>query len=495
MMKSQQKFRVSSSKKQRKIDRNIRVVFPEPLYEAMSGSLINEEKASHECYILAQCGYKVDESKKNLTYMVKDLYIPGREDLLEQSSVTVTPKADFLEKIFSEAYENNSTIIEIHSHVDSKSPNFSWVDIDHGIDNGRFLRSCKIKFVMCVIGTEGFSIAEYDSDHDSLDLPKKAVISIMTRSGIKDVLPGETSTGSSIEISPVYDRQVLMWGKEGQERICNVCAGIVGLGGTGSVLLQMLARMGVKKFVLCDDDIIERSNLNRLPYTFNSDIGKKKIKAAQNYLKKLSKDIDTTLLNGKVQEHKEKLKGCDILFGCVDSEGARLILNEISLKYFIPYIDTGTEIFCRNADSGSNSLDMGGQVRVVIPSVTGCLECMGGIDKGKAEMDLLRPEEMNIREKTGYVNGTDITPVPSVISLNNMIASMAVQEFVDMVTGNGSRPKEYNYIKYDSVEPVLERMIFEKDPSCPMCGNGGILGAGDIKKQSRPRIKNIAGSG
>lgn len=486
MIKNTQKFRVLSSKKQRKIERNIRLLFPGQVYDAMTDRFLKDSERSMEGYAIAECGLKADPEKKNWTYMVKEVHIPERGQLLEQSSVSVTPKAEFMEEILSRAADRNSSVIELHTHVDSPSPNFSWKDIDHGLDNGRFLKSCRIKFLMAVMGAEGFSLSEYDGDHDSLQVPEKAVISIMTRSGIKDMMTHK-SNSSTEQISPVFDRQLLIWGEGVQAQIQSMKIGIAGLGGTGSILLQMLARMGVKKFVLCDHDIVEESNLSRLPYSFSPDIGKKKVKIASNYLKKISKDIEVTAFPEKVQQSKEEFKDCDVIFGCVDTEAARLTLNEISLKYFIPYIDTGTEIFMDD----KKMCDIGGQVRVVIPSVTGCLECMGGIDKEMAALESLDDESLRIRDSAGYVRGTDITPTPSVITLNTIIASMAAQEFLNIAQGIEEPASAFNYLKYNAKSSDIERLVFEKSESCPLCGSGGILGSGDIKKQVKQKIKTI----
>ena len=61
-----------------------------------------------------------------------------------------------------------------------------------------------------------------------------------------------------------FSRQILAFGEKGQSAIAHTKVGIVGLGGVGSFVAQMLAYLGVNEFLLVDDDIIEESNLNRL---------------------------------------------------------------------------------------------------------------------------------------------------------------------------------------------------------------------------------------
>lgn len=69
-----------------------------------------------------------------------------------------------------------------------------------------------------------------------------------------------------------------------------VRVGIAGLGGIGSNVAMMLARTGFARFVLVDDDVVEPSNLNRQFY-FLEDLGKKKVEALVERLKKLTGDL------------------------------------------------------------------------------------------------------------------------------------------------------------------------------------------------------------
>lgn len=478
------KFRVATSKRQRKTNKSLTVIFPADVYDKLTGQFKALQEQNFEGYALALCGLKVDQPEHTHTYMVKKIWLPEKKDLIENSSISVTPSGEFLEKVLAEAGDSNSAVFEIHTHVDAPSPSFSSVDLENGMDNGRFLKSCKIRFSMMVLGSEGLSVLEYDGDSDSLKVPEKASIAVMTRHGLKNVMPLENHA----EVQPAetaYDRQIRLWGNESQRRIGAVTAGIVGLGGTGAIVMQILSRIGVKKFILTDPDVIEESNLSRLPYAGSSDVGKKKVKVAAAHLKKVNKNAEVTALPGPVGNFKEKLKPCTVIFGCVDNDLARLTLNEISLRYFIPLIDTGTEIFVADG----NVDEMGGQVRVVVPSVTGCLECGGLIDKDEAAAGMLGTDELKIMTSAGYVRGTNFTPAPAVMTLNTIVASIAVQEFADMMTER-YRP-EYSYLIYNAKSPGIDQLYLDRNNICPMCGDGGILGAGDVKKPNKAGLKMI----
>lgn len=56
---------------------------------------------------------------------------------------------------------------------------------------------------------------------------------------------------------------------------------IIGLGGVGSYVLESLARMGIKNFILVDSDIIDITNINRQIYALHSTIGLPKVEVAK----------------------------------------------------------------------------------------------------------------------------------------------------------------------------------------------------------------------
>ena len=301
MPEDRRKFRVMTGKKQVKTDRSLHLVFPEADFRSMMTSFLDQERLGYEGYAIALCGHKAGAEKKSVNYLAKCIYIPEESDLISHSSVSVTPSGDFMESILAKAAQRQSTVLEIHTHPGSAAPTFSAVDLDHGLDNGRFLKSCRIRFSMMVIGSDGFSLLEYNGESESLQLPQAAAISVMTRSGVMPIMP-VTELQFDGQSPESVDRQVRIWGAQCQHRIETTVAGIVGLGGTGSALLQMLARMGVKKFVLCDPDDVERSNLSRLPYVFPADDGKKKTRAAASYLRKIARNVEVVTLNSRIQD-------------------------------------------------------------------------------------------------------------------------------------------------------------------------------------------------
>ena len=88
-----------------------------------------------------------------------------------------------------------------------------------------------------------------------------------------------------------YERQLMLFGESGQEKLKNSKVAIVGLGGLGSAVAYYLAAAGVGTLMLIDKDNVELSNLNRQILHWTKDIGLKKIESARYKLGALNPEI------------------------------------------------------------------------------------------------------------------------------------------------------------------------------------------------------------
>jgi len=84
-------------------------------------------------------------------------------------------------------------------------------------------------------------------------------------------------------------------GKEGQNKISQMTVAIAGLGGMGSGVAQTLARLGVKKFKIADNDIIEASNINRQVIATQLNIGKTKIEETKSMLLSIDPSVEVQM--------------------------------------------------------------------------------------------------------------------------------------------------------------------------------------------------------
>ena len=77
---------------------------------------------------------------------------------------------------------------------------------------------------------------------------------------------------------------------ENNEKIRTFSVLIVGVGGVGSVVAEMLTRCGIGKLILYDYDKVELANMNRLFYT-PQQVGLSKVEAAKETLKFINPDL------------------------------------------------------------------------------------------------------------------------------------------------------------------------------------------------------------
>lgn len=106
---------------------------------------------------------------------------------------------------------------------------------------------------------------------------------------------------------------------EERRRIESVKIGIAGCGGLGSNVAMHLVRIGFKRLVLCDFDVVGESNLNR-QFFFRDQLGMKKTAALEENLRRIEPDleIESDDRHLDVERVKTLYAGCDILVEALD---------------------------------------------------------------------------------------------------------------------------------------------------------------------------------
>ena len=80
-----------------------------------------------------------------------------------------------------------------------------------------------------------------------------------------------------------FSRTAYLLGEDGVERLWQAKVAVFGLGGVGGMACEALARCGVGKLVLVDNDVVSRSNLNRQVIATVDTIGRKKTEVILHY--------------------------------------------------------------------------------------------------------------------------------------------------------------------------------------------------------------------
>lgn len=129
-------------------------------------------------------------------------------------------------------------------------------------------------------------------------------------------------------------------GCEGQKKLLASKALVLGLGGLGGTLCELLARLGVGRLVLIDSDKFDEVNLNRQLLCRESDIGRYKADCARERVLSVNSalDVQSCVLRANEGNIGPLLDGCDIALDALDNGETRIMLEEACCKRGIPLI-------------------------------------------------------------------------------------------------------------------------------------------------------------
>jgi ThiF family len=281
-----------------------------------------------------------------------------------------------------------------------------------------------------------------------------------------------------------FDRNIRFFGTDGQERLHNATVTVIGAGGVGSHVVQQLAFLGVGSINVVDAEELAETNRNRyVTCQFSDPVpGTPKVDIAERLIHGIDPGIRVKKIQDSVASDMafEAVIDSDYVFGCVDSEGARLILTELCAAYARPYFDSASDI------EGGESPRYGGRV-CVAQNGDSCLICLGQLDLEEAQRELGGSEARGLHEAIYGVKATDLGKTgPSVISLNGVVASLAVTEF--MLDTSGIRKARRLLTYRGDLGKVL---VSQDEPrgDCYYCKNiWGRRDESDVQRYLRSRI-------
>jgi molybdopterin/thiamine biosynthesis adenylyltransferase len=405
-------------------------------------------------------------------------------DLDHQSPSAISPNGQFVATALTRCRREGWSLIEVHSHPFDSAPQTTFSGIDWSNDRMKMPRLASMLpepfyHATMVVGQNSLDAHYYQRSASAIRAVKQVTIvgSFSDDSPVLHYFPASSSTAAStLPRDARHSRQLPLLGVATQEALSKARVAVVGLGGLGSFVALELAYLGVGHLILIDPDRIELSNLNRLIGAAPEDAGRYKVDVFRELIERLTPGVAVTavaapLLDSAALDHA---KAADLLLGCVDTHGARLSLNHLSIRYLIPLIDAGTGA---RLETDNVDAKLGGQVQIVAPG-TGCLECRGFIHPQRAAYDLAPPELQEYERNHGY--GTEEAR-PSVIFLNGVVASMQVAETARTFTA-ASAQKDVNpkLVMYDAQAQRTFPAAVRYSPECATCGTHGVTGLADL---------------
>ena len=166
-----------------------------------------------------------------------------------------------------------------------------------------------------------------------------------------------------------YSRQVLFAGigAEGQRRLAQARAAIVGCGATGSTTATLLARAGAGYLRIIDRDFVEARIFSGSPYFDEADAvaSLPKAIAAASKIRAFNSDIvvESEVADLTPTNAEQLLGGVDIILDGTDNFETRYLINDFAVRENRPWIYAGAV--------GSYSITLN-----VLPPETACLACI-----------------------------------------------------------------------------------------------------------------------
>lgn len=123
------------------------------------------------------------------------------------------------------------------------------------------------------------------------------------------------------------------------DKMASVTVGIAGCGGLGSNCAAILARSGVRRFVIADFDVVDPSNLNR-QFFFEDQVGEVKVNVCRENLLRIDSTLEVTVHECRLQEStlKQCFCDCDVLIEALDSVESKKMMAQAFLpdpRFFV----------------------------------------------------------------------------------------------------------------------------------------------------------------
>ncbi|MCW2972672.1 MAG: Sulfur carrier protein adenylyltransferase ThiF [Thermoleophilia bacterium] len=241
-----------------------------------------------------------------------------------------------------------------------------------------------------------------------------------------------------------YSRHIVIpeVGIAGQTKLLNARVLLLGAGGLGSPAGLYLAAAGVGTLGFVDDDVVERSNLQRQVMHDESRIGVLKAESAARTIAKLNPDVTVEqypfrLTADNVFEVLDQ--GWDVIIDGTDNLPTRYLINDASVQRGIPVVHGSIYRF-------------EGQVTVFHPFEGPCYRC-------------LYPEPPPPELAPSCAEGGVLGVLPGIVG------SLQAVEAIKVILGIG-RPLVGRLWMYDALDAETRTLKLRRDPACPACGEG-----------------------
>ena len=255
--------------------------------------------------------------------------------------------------------------------------------------------------------------------------------------------PTELSRSLSQQGRMRYSRHLLIpeVGEEGQLRLLDSRALLIGAGGLGSPAALYLAAAGVGTLGIVDDDIVDESNLQRQIMHSTTTLGEPKVESAARTIRELNPDVQAMPYRERLtSETIEQIlaDGWDVIVDGADNFPTRYLLNDASVWHGIPVVHGSIYRF-------------EGQLTVFKPGDGPCYRCL---------FPQPPPPELAPSCAEGGVLGV----------LPGIVGTLQANEALKLALGIGE-PLVGKLVLFDALSVSFTQLEVRRDPACPVCGD------------------------
>lgn len=426
-----------------------------------------------EAVAIAICGRAAGEDRHRL--LVRHLELIPHSACSVRRPDRVTWPTELLVPILTKICGTGEALLKIHghtdydrfSHIDDESDRqlfpsiYSWTDSPdpHG---------------SAIIMRDGTVFGRVVSENGTFtDLGSVHVVG--------DDISRFTTRNLSSNHIPEFGRRVAqVFGGGTYDRLRELRVAVIGCSGTGSPLIEQLARNCVGSLILVDPDRVEEKNLNRIVNSTMKDVHDHipKVEVAERAISQMG-------LGTKVKIHAKSLfdrcvirdvASCDIVFGCMDTIDGRFLLNKLASYYLIPYFDLGVKI---EADGSGGVEQVCGTIHYLKPGGSSLLSRnLFTLEQVRAAgLQRTNPAHYKNLLEEGYIRGIQ-EDRPAVIHLNSLVASLAVNELLARLHPYRADPnREYSINRISLMHGIFDH---ESDGT-PCAVFGKNIGRGDVE--------------
>jgi molybdopterin-synthase adenylyltransferase len=427
--------------------------FASPMYDDLASDLLGD-RSLESCAIV----YANHDAATGTWVAHAAMAVPERA-YERRDAISAILRPAYLVEVANRARPAGDSVVLVHTHpMENGFPCFSPVDDDGEIALADYFgrRVPNGAHLALVIGPDGCRARQLGQ---TIEIP---VWEVGNR------LVSRSTNVSADAAEARHDRQVRAFGSSGQRIIASLRVGVVGVGGTGSVLVQQLAHLGVSDFTLVDPDVVEPTNLNRLACAGTADVGQPKTLVAERGILAAAPAARVRRMDRDIvdADAAAELRDLDFLFLCTDSHASRAVVGQLAYQHLVPTIDMGVSVTAR---LGAVT-HITGRTQMLSPGLP-CLSCTGALDGEQIRREMLTPEQ---RAADPYVLGAR-EPQPAVMSINSTMASLAVTMFLGAVT---PMPANARFQLYDGIRGTVRPTTARIVAGCLVCSHAGALAKG-----------------